>query len=73
MLPFLKKSQESSALPADPVTRAPDDDSFDVLEVAAQDLIAAVESKNAKGVASALRAAFDLCEGEPHNEGPHNG
>lgn len=72
MLPFLKKSQESTAAPSEPVMREHDDE-FDSMEVAAQDVLHAVESKNAKALASALRAAFELCDSEPHNEGPHNG
>lgn len=73
MLPFLKKSQDASvSMPIEPVTRKPDDDSdYDGLHAAADDLIAAIHSKNTSGVAAALRAAFELCDSEPHEEGPH--
>lgn len=75
MLPFLKKSQESGvSAPVEKITREPDEDSdFDPLEVAAEDVLFAVEKKDAKALARALRAAFDLCDSEPHLEGPHNG
>ena len=38
---------------------------------AAEDLINAVNSGNAQRVASALKAAFMICDAEPHHEGPH--
>lgn len=41
------------------------------LQACAQDLMSAIESKNAKGIASALRAAFDILDSMPHEEGPH--
>ena len=72
MLPFLKKNHESSVSVPETVTREHDED-FDSLEVAAEDLMNAVHSKNAKAVASALRAAFELMDSEPHQEGEHNG
>ena len=68
MLPFLKKSQEASVAAPEVEVRDHDED-FDSLEVAAEDLMNAVHSKNAKAVASALRAAFELCDSEPHEEG----
>lgn len=73
MLPFLKRAQDASAsAPVDVERREPDDGAeFDSLESAAEDLISAIHSKDIKAVASALRAAFDLMESEPHTEGPH--
>lgn len=41
------------------------------LEACAQDAINAIHAKDAKALASALRAAFELMELEPHEEGPH--
>lgn len=38
---------------------------------AAEDLIRAIHSKDAQSVASALRAAFEICDSQPHEEGPH--
>lgn len=74
MLPFLKNSKEASGSgPQEKVTREHDDEDFDSIEVAAQDVIDAVHAKDVKALASALRAAFELCDSEPHEEGPHNG
>jgi len=71
MLPFLKKSQEAGPVSmSEPVVRDSDGD-FDSMEVAAQDVMDAVHSKNVKALASALRAAFELADSEPHEEGPH--
>lgn len=41
------------------------------LKVIAQELIEAVHARNADDVVSALRAAFQECDAEPHIEGPH--
>lgn len=70
MLPFLKKTLESGAQgPVESVERSPDDESdYDSLEAAAEDLCSAVHAKDYKGVATALRAAFDILESEPHQE-----
>lgn len=73
MLPFLKKQQEGSiSAPVEHVRREPDEESdYDMLESAAEDLISAVHSKDVKAVCSALRAAFQMCESEPHEEAEH--
>lgn len=73
MLPFLKRNHEASAsTPVESIKREHDEDvEFDVLESAAQDLIDAMHSKDVKATAEALRAAFELCDSEPHEEGPH--
>ncbi len=73
MLPFLKQNKEASAsMPTDPIKRSPDNEpDYDMLESAAEDLISAVHSKDVKAVCSALRAAFELCDAEPHEEGEH--
>lgn len=73
MLAFLKRDQDASAsMPAESIKREPDDGAeYDSLHSAAEDLIAAVHSKNVAGVAEALRAAFELCDAEPHKEGEH--
>lgn len=73
MLPFLKKQNEASAsMPADKQMRKPDDGAeYDVMHSAAQDLIDAVHAKDVKGVAEALKAAFELADSQPHEEGPH--
>jgi len=43
------------------------------LMAAAEDLISAVHAKDAKAVADAFKAAFEVCESYPHEEGPHIG
>jgi hypothetical protein len=70
MLPFLKKNQEGSASgPIESIKREPDEEAeYDVLESAAEDLCKAVKSEDYKAVAAALRAAFELCESQPHEE-----
>lgn len=75
MLPFLKYKLEASAsAPAESMKREPDEEpEYDALESAGQDLIDAIHSKDAKGVAVALRAAFQLADSEPHEEGEHIG
>lgn len=58
--------------PVEVVTRDHDEDSdYDMLESAAEDLISAVHSKDVKAVCAALRAAFEICDSQPHEEGPH--
>lgn len=73
MLPFLKHSKEASvSIPAEPVKRKPDDEAeYDMLESAAEDLISAIHSKDVKAVCSALKAAFEICDSQPHEEGEH--
>jgi hypothetical protein len=43
----------------------------DYLEMCADDLNHAIKADDTKGIAAALRAAFDLLDSEPHVEGPH--
>lgn len=73
MLPFLKLKQEGSdSSPVEHIKRESDDGSdYDMLESAAEDLISAIHSKDVKAVCSALRAAHELCDLEPHAEAPH--
>lgn len=73
MLPFLKKNHEAAASgPVESLERKPDEGAeYDVLESAAEDLCKAIESKDYKGAAAAIRAAFELLESEPHEEGEH--
>lgn len=73
MLPFLKHSKEASVSgPVEVKMRESDQESdYDMLESAAEDLISALHSKDVKAVASALRAAFQIYDSEPHDEGPH--
>jgi hypothetical protein len=74
MLPFLKKNHEGSAsAPIESVERKSDneDDEYDSLESAAEDLCNAIHSKDYKAVAAAWRAGNELLETQPHEEGPH--
>ncbi len=72
MLPALKRKNDVGiSIPAESIERKPDEGAeYDVLESAADDLIAAVHSKDTKAVCVALRAAFELLESEPHQEAP---
>lgn len=73
MLPFLKRNKDGAASgPVESLERTPDneDQEYDSLESAADDLIAAVHAKDSKGVCLALRSAFELLEMEPHDEAP---
>jgi hypothetical protein len=47
------------------------DDGDAGLMSAAQDLITAVQAGDQKGAAQALRAAFQILDSEPHDEGDH--
>lgn len=76
MLPFLKPKPQVGLIIEN---RKPDgnsekehEDHDDMgLEACSEDLIRAVHAKDAKSVAAALRAAFEICEAYPHEEGPH--
>jgi hypothetical protein len=73
MIPYLKRTKEAAASgPVESIKRESDDgEDYDVLESAAEDLINAVHAKDVKAAAAAIRAAFDLCDSMPHEEGPH--
>lgn len=68
MLPF-RKPEGSISSSVSPIQRESDYD-YNILDSAANDLIVAVHMKDIKAVAEALRAAFDICESQPHDEGP---
>jgi len=71
MLPFLKHKQEASVSgPVESIKREHDED-YDMLESAAEDLCKALEAKDYPKIAEALRAAFEIMESEPHEEGEH--
>ena len=73
MLPFHKLRQDASASSSvESIKRESDhEEEYDALESAAEDLCHAIEAKDYKAAAAALRAAFDLLESEPHHEGEH--
>ncbi len=75
MLPFLKKKPVAGLIVH---TRTPDekpesqeDDENQAVEAAASDVLAAIEAKDVRALASALRAAFEICDSYPHEEGEH--
>jgi len=71
MLPFLKKAQESGAASSsEPVKREPDyeEQEFDSLTIAAEEVLSAIAARDASALAGALRAAFEICELSPHQE-----
>lgn len=73
MLPFLKSKQDvSGASDSSPIIREHDDDSnFDAVELVVEDMHQALQSKNYKAAAKALRSAYQILDSEPHEEGPH--
>lgn len=75
MLPYLEKNKEASiSVAPDHVKRKADDgsdDEYDGLKAACADLFDAIRKNDHTLGATALRAAFDLCDSEPHVEGPH--
>lgn len=75
MLPFLKRKDEASASgPVDPIQKmhtTEDEQEFDPLESAMEELCAAIERKDYKAAAEAFRASFDLLEMQPHDEIDH--
>lgn len=79
MLPFLQKHKSGGIASVIMSKRQPDgsigqaspessEEAPDGLESAAQDMIDAMEKKDVKALASAIRAAFDMLESEPHDE-----
>lgn len=75
LLPFLKNKLEASvSAPVESLERKPDEgaEEFDTAEAVAQDILDAVKSNDAKMLAQALRAAFDLLEMQPHDEIKHD-
>lgn len=77
MLPFLRPKSQVGVIVAQ---RKPDGEKEEKgmegqedsgLMSAAEDLIRAIHAKDSSAVAEALRAAFELCDAEPHYEGEH--
>ncbi len=75
MIPFLKHKHEASvSAPVESIKREPDEEApYDGLESAAEDLCNAIEAKDYAAAAAAIRAAFQLLELEPHDEGDNLG
>lgn len=78
MLPFLKNRQEAGISGILTKTREPDekpdtdeDDPAAAIESCAQALISAIHAKDTKAVSEALKDAFTILDGMPHEEGEH--
>ena len=72
-LPFMKKRQVAALIiqnrtPDGVKTEGAEDSQDQGLMSCAEDLIRAVHAKDAQAVASAMRAAFEILESEPHEE-----
>jgi len=77
MLPFLKPRQAPGLTIS---IRKPDGGSEEShsageedhgLDSCSEDLIRAMHAKDTKGVTAALKAAFEILDSMPHEEGPH--
>lgn len=78
MLPFLKNKTKQGEAGLTIKVRIPDEqenqensNENEGLEAAARDIISAVHMKNHTALAEALKAAFDICDSMPHEEGEH--
>ncbi len=75
MLPFLKPKPQTGIIvetrKSDGGSKPDESEENHGLTACAEDLIRAVHAKDAKAVASALQAAFEVCESYPHEEGEH--
>lgn len=76
MLPFLAPKKQAGVIIAkrvgdktEPMHEEGEEDPG--LMAAAEDLISAIHAKDAKAAAQALKAAFEVCDAYPHEEGPH--
>jgi hypothetical protein len=75
-LPFLKRNNKDAGIAGVmTIHRNPDKEEsheeHDGVHMAARDLIDAVKADDVKGVAAAMRAAFEIMDSEPHVEGEH--
>ncbi len=60
MLPFLKNRDDGVGQgPVETVERKPDDDSYDMLDAVAEDILAAIEKKDAGALKAALSSLCD--------------
>jgi hypothetical protein len=73
MLPFLKNKQDASGSSSEPIIREPDEgaEEYDSLHTAMEELGGHLASKDWAAAAECFKAAFQLCEEEPHEEGEH--
>lgn len=73
MLPFLKPKKQISGTAVE--YRKPDDEGKEAdmrgVEMAMEELCRAKDKQDYKGMARALKAAFEILDSMPHEEGPH--
>ena len=69
-LPFLKPKR-SPGLIVEEIERPNDHEGMESVEACAQDIIDAVQRRDAKLLAIALKSAFECLDAMPHEEGPH--
>ena len=74
MLPFLKKERPNSA-GMSMEYRKPDEgkeeDEGSAIDACSKDILRAISSNDYKQLSAALKAAFDIMDSLPHEEGPH--
>lgn len=69
-----KKKAMTAMLGPDPAEHeAKPADADHELRTIAEEMIHCLHSSDAEGVAHCLKAAFMLCDSEPHDEGEHGG
>lgn len=76
MLPFLKPKRKEGMVieqrtPDGQADKSPEGSELDGVKAAAVDLIRAMHAKDEDGVAMALKAAFEILDSQPHEEGEH--
>lgn len=77
MLPFLKPRQVAGVIIAKrkpdggTETQGQEGDEMQPLEAACDDIQRALAAKDSKQLAEAIKAAFEICDSMPHEEGPH--
>lgn len=78
MLPGMDKKKEAGLIVAslgvpDVESKSDEGDDQIAYESMAHDVIKAVKMGDAKMLSSSLQAFFEMCDSEPHMEGPHSG
>lgn len=77
MLPFLKPKKAPGVIVAETIHRDgkldehAEGEDMEGLRSAAVDLLRAINAKDENAVAKALKAAFEICDAMPHEEGEH--
>lgn len=80
MLPFLEPKKMSSVIIAKrgktdlhqaDESLAPESEMDPGLHEAAQDILRAIDAKSSIDLAKAIKAAFEICDSYPHEEGEH--